>query len=284
MAEATLNSLNAKLDTGNKIATETRDGINVLVDAAKAQLVLSEQERYDKLADSKKDPKPKPDKGPKLDFSGVKGLGFLNAPISGMIAGVGLAVGAISGWFSWISQALAPITNLIKKAVGRTGLVSKASGVITVAIKGISDTLKFLAKPFVAIFNMLKTVGGIVGGIAGSITRFVLGPGVKVFQMGITGLTKGVTKFFGIFKNIFSIFNVGGVLFNTFKAIGFVAGRIITPIIGIFGFIKGFVSNLSEGAGFFEAGKEGIKEAIRLMFTAPLEMLKKAFAWVVVKL
>jgi len=293
MAEATLNSLNAKLDTGNKIATETRDGINLLVDNAKAQMALAEQNRYEDLAKAKisaKESKTSTTGGVKPDLEGLKTpLGLLSASAYVAIGAVTefmrMSVSFVSTFAKAIggarltgafinSKAITTLVNFFKSLktslLGRTtlGAITMISEIAT----DIGQGFKLLGSKFMSVVNIIK--------------NFLFAP-ISRFATTADDALKAVSKPFAIIGKVLGkagpVLKLFGTFASFFTAIGTVVGRILWPLTAAYGAITGFIEGFMEG-GFLEGYKQALKKTFNLLVGAPLDLIKNIFGWVAGKL
>lgn len=290
MAEATLNSLNAKLDTGNKIATETRDGINILVQNAKAQMALSEQNRYEDLAKEKivtKKESSSSSIGTLPDFDKLK------TPFGLITAGITFAAGTIFGWFQQtylairtLAKVILPVGSFLEKSKWTTW-IPKTMRAIFAPIKVLVSGLLFLGK---AYFNIFKDIGKYLSTpvvkLLAKQLNFIVDP-IRKFGafMGslvkaITPTSKIITSFTGKGAQIFKMISSLG---RFFPFLGMAFSRILYPITAIYGVITGFMEGFKEG-GILGGIEGAITKTFNLLIGAPIDLLINIGGWILGKL
>ena len=242
----------------------------------------------------------------KLLAKGVRLVGgkFINSkfmapivdPIKGFFKGIGKKVGINTkgtGLFATIANTFKNV-----KTQFLHGLFGKKGGIA--GLKG--------QKGFGTTKNIFTQAGTAMRNIKGVFSSFLWGPGsfgakTKNLWKGATSAgkaTKGVTTAFGgFFKGIRGFFRGLGLLFRPVWAffkiglkvmapIGRVFGRLFLPLTiimglidGIRGFIDGF-KNTEGGMGKKILGGliGGVKGIINGLIMMPLDMLKKAVAWI----
>lgn len=290
MAEATLNSLNAKLDTGNKIATETRDGINVLVENARAQMAMAEQNRYEDLAKektiTKKSSSSSSATGALPDFDKLK------TPLGLITAGITFAAGTIYGWFQ---QTFIIITKLAKVFVPIIKLFDKikfpnvrlAIGTISSTIRTIVSSIIFLGKMFYDLTKeLLVDIGRPVAKLLAKQLNFIVDP-IRKFGAFMGSLVKSIiptskiiTSFSGKGAQIFKMI---GSLGRFFPFLGMAFSRILYPITAIYGVITGFMEGFKEG-GILGGIEGAITKTFNLLVGAPIDLLINIGGWILGKL
>lgn len=178
----------------------------------------------------------------KISSKQSKIVRFIKSFFSSVIGGITRLFSNIKGFFS------SRLTGIISR-LKNTKIFKVARSVIKGIIgtfKSIINTIKNIFKPFTSLF---KTIGGGGGRIA------------KMFS-----------KFIKPFKSIIGVS----------KTLGSLAGKLMLPItfiMGIIDFVKGFSKARGEGKGIMRSIGEGISEIIEGIIGMPLDLLKKAFTW-----
>lgn len=152
--------------------------------------------------------------------------------------------------------------------------------------KFLGNLINFIKKPFVAVITKIKNAfTGISFGLAAfadKIAGFFTSSGKStIFQQAVNRIKElfakqgPLSRFFGFFSRIQGLF-VG---------IGQVVGKLLWPVLFLFGFIKGFMSDIKKEEdmanklirGFIG----GIRDAFRILIGSFLDFIKQALGFLI---
>ena len=176
------------------------------------------------------------------------------------------------GFFGWLGKQVTNIKNMF--ATAKDG-IQKAFKFLR---NGFNRAVNFITKPFKAIGDFFKPIITAAQKITGSMAPAGSATG---------GVFNAIKEFFSKFKGIAKAFKSFGF------AVGKVIGKLAWPIqvvLGAFEFVTGAIDGFRKSDRTSWIGKfidglwQGFTDLVKFIFMWPLDMVRKAVAWVLDKL